>query len=1064
MRVWADNEGVEWSSSPLANPPGTQDRAAEDNFFTSGSGTSGGFVSAATVSYSAKPSAPPLGFSGFASAAALPSASQFSGGFTSAAKLPAPTQPPPTDDTTTTTASAPFVPPKLAGFGRASALRARGVDDHSPSPSPPPQERDYDSWFDTDASVLPPEAFSFQTARAVMSSSQRPAPAADVPASQASPSQMGGFTSGLAQWHSASQVDHPDESGAPQHDDPAGTDAMAVGFTSAAALPGFAPASQAGLGSAAGAQLGFSSAAQLNGGKSNWAAPSEEALARAAQKMKQWEAEFDQEEDSTSSGAQDGENNAPPSTRPPSAPAPSTLQTPARPALRPMENGFSGAQAPDTPSPAGAGMAPKSARHFTVVAGMQIKNKPFKSPLVTRPQAQSRSVSAPSPYVGSPLNPARSTSGFRVASGSKLPAAFSDAGPSTPASGTSTFVSPVKAGMATSSFASPVKALGMTPRRMGVSASVGKGKFATPFKPGLAPGDPGRSQLEQRLKEEQARVASAAPVQVGATPSRKGKEKRTYEFFDLTIPFLRIDPPPERKTLATCGLRPLSYAEEDLEDMGINVEELRQMRPSNAIYYRFHSAVATVGIEDPAESEQLGPKAAFVELKERGCHLATQEWVTNHYGLILWKLAGLVCMEPDRERDPRTKRWCWPEIIRQLLYRYERELNGGSRPALRLICTEDAPATCPMILCVSNIVIRGSPGVDRNGYPLDPVPELEVTDGWYRLRASVDLPLARAIRRGRICIGTKLAVSGAKLTGDRKEACEILEAYDNTCLELTGNSTNLAPWHAKLGFVKDPFIATLDKLTPDGGVVPALDIIITKTYPIAFLEFVRNEDGSTSRIGPRDEKEEMKAHDQWLAKREAESTKIKEKLQGNVQHLLKLSERLYSRAGPKFDISFDRGDPMPGHIEPLYDEMMDGYARPSQAWDRMDAFTAGWLHVYCKQQADAAAARMGEDLERELQEVCPPRNVRDFRVVVAKDARWRKKEPMRTAQITLWDPLKIVFSESGNPGEIKEGQRFLVTNLIPNQPNAWMAPGPEAVVYLVSKRTSRWTNIKSGKC
>ena len=67
-----------------------------------------------------------------------------------------------------------------------------------------------------------------------------------------------------------------------------------------------------------------------------------------------------------------------------------------------------------------------------------------------------------------------------------------------------------------------------------------------------------------------------------------------------------------------------------------------------------------------------------------------------------------------------------------------------------------------------------------------------------------------------------------QLGGDRKEPCEILEAYDNTYLDLSGNSTHLAPWHAKLGFVKDPFIATLDSLTPDGGRVPAMDLIVTK--------------------------------------------------------------------------------------------------------------------------------------------------------------------------------------------------------------------------------------------
>ena len=64
--------------------------------------------------------------------------------------------------------------------------------------------------------------------------------------------------------------------------------------------------------------------------------------------------------------------------------------------------------------------------------------------------------------------------------------------------------------------------------------------------------------------------------------------------------------------------------------------------------------------------------------------------------------------------------------------------------------------------------------------------------------------------------------------------------------------------------------------------VPAMDLIVQKVskwmahardsslelvaqaYPVAYLEFVRNEDGSTTKIGPRNEKEELKAQDQWL--------------------------------------------------------------------------------------------------------------------------------------------------------------------------------------------------------
>ena len=43
------------------------------------------------------------------------------------------------------------------------------------------------------------------------------------------------------------------------------------------------------------------------------------------------------------------------------------------------------------------------------------------------------------------------------------------------------------------------------------------------------------------------------------------------------------------------------------------------------------------------------------------------------------------------------------------------------------------------------------------------VTELEITDGWYRLRAEVDAPLARAIRKGVIRVGRKIGVVDAKV-------------------------------------------------------------------------------------------------------------------------------------------------------------------------------------------------------------------------------------------------------------------------------------------------------------
>lgn len=67
-----------------------------------------------------------------------------------------------------------------------------------------------------------------------------------------------------------------------------------------------------------------------------------------------------------------------------------------------------------------------------------------------------------------------------------------------------------------------------------------------------------------------------------------------------------------------------------------------------------------------------------------------------------------------------------------------------------------------MVLCVSDILWSGG-GVTDDGLKIEPYPELELTDGWYRLRAQVDLPMARAVSRNVIKVGRKLGFAGAKV-------------------------------------------------------------------------------------------------------------------------------------------------------------------------------------------------------------------------------------------------------------------------------------------------------------
>lgn len=102
-----------------------------------------------------------------------------------------------------------------------------------------------------------------------------------------------------------------------------------------------------------------------------------------------------------------------------------------------------------------------------------------------------------------------------------------------------------------------------------------------------------------------------------------------------------------------------------------NITELSQITPATACFYSFYTPSATPneGVK-LSDAKPLGPTAALQELHARGCSLATHEWIDNHWPLILWKLAGMVALEPEAESDPDRKRWCWPEVIRQLLYRF----------------------------------------------------------------------------------------------------------------------------------------------------------------------------------------------------------------------------------------------------------------------------------------------------------------------------------------------------------------------------------------------------------
>jgi breast cancer 2 susceptibility protein len=82
--------------------------------------------------------------------------------------------------------------------------------------------------------------------------------------------------------------------------------------------------------------------------------------------------------------------------------------------------------------------------------------------------------------------------------------------------------------------------------------------------------------------------------------------------------------------------------------------------------------------------------------------------------------------------------------------RYNREVVKGQRSALARIMEQDMSASLTLLLCVSKLpdaqqLPKQLPGA---GKQLDRPVHMELTDGWYCIRATMDKPMIQAMRSG----------------------------------------------------------------------------------------------------------------------------------------------------------------------------------------------------------------------------------------------------------------------------------------------------------------------------
>jgi len=240
--------------------------------------------------------------------------------------------------------------------------------------------------------------------------------------------------------------------------------------------------------------------------------------------------------------------------------------------------------------------------------------------------------------------------------------------------------------------------------------------------------------------------------------------------------------------------------------------------------------------------------------------LLTNEWTANAYKWIVWTHGCIARAFPEKHAFGILSE---SAVTRRMLYRYEREINRAERPHARNILERDENPGAPAVFVVSAIRSMTSASAFGVAASVPTTCEIEITDGWYGLRASLDASLTRRVREGKIRVGCKLFCVGAELRGVQEAVSPFSEEAENAVLCLRVNGTRLAPWDAKLGRVRRTLTVPLRCVEPDGGIVPRLLVHVRRVYPIAYQE--RNEDDSTTR---RSERAEARAHEAWCRARE----------------------------------------------------------------------------------------------------------------------------------------------------------------------------------------------------
>ncbi|XP_028804749.1 protein BREAST CANCER SUSCEPTIBILITY 2 homolog A isoform X2 [Neltuma alba] len=434
-------------------------------------------------------------------------------------------------------------------------------------------------------------------------------------------------------------------------------------------------------------------------------------------------------------------------------------------------------------------------------------------------------------------------------------------------------------------------------------------------------------------------------------------------------------------------------------------------------------------LDDCSGVSTMGSETFFHILAQSGAstHYASKEWVTNHYKWIVWKLACYERCYPGRSAG---KFLTTSNVLEELKYRYEREVNYGQRSMIKKILEGDASCSSMMILCISAIHPNQGPKIEapferKLGPESNEGIKLELTDGWYSITAILDVPLSKKLAAGKLFVGQKLRIWGAGLSGWTGPVSP-LEVLTSVCLVLHINGTYRVHWAEKLGLCKHAGPPLAFRCIKDnGGAIPQTLVGVTRIYPFLYKERLNN--GETV---VRSEKMEANMIELYKQRCTAVIEGITSNLQEETQGLQIYDDgsegaKIYNMLETAEDPEFLMADMSP---------------------EQLNSFVAYKAKLKATKQSN-----LEKSVEKALKDAgLGKRDVTEFvRVRVVGLIQKNRNDMPREGLITIWNPTE------NQRQELVEGQAYLIAGLAPSRSDS-------DVLHLQARGSSnKWLPLSS---